>query len=396
VDAILTTSPWRELLLIALGAVACGLLVAAVRLGRDALRPRRSRLRRASGSGPAIVPPLPSAPDRSDALEEIDGIDSGTAQVLGDHGIFTYDQLAALSPGQLRFILMRYAAYRSTDPASWPFQARLLAGRRWSDFRRLTSVLNRGQVRLSDVPGVGECHCHVLEDGGIHTVADLQRASPGSVAGLFPAREREYIAGPAAEWIEEARRLHEGDEEALAGLAGLSWDGRRGGRARGFGAWEGTRGVREREAYDGGGWSRRRDRDERYDYRRGGSGGDVLGIPLALALLLLLLLLLFGIGGCVATMTTLSRVDSLMWTLRSDLVRQGGEGRDGRDGRDASSGGRPSDSTPGQCPPGPGPALCIPPTPPPPTPAPPPPSCPAPQPAPPCPDGEICECTGGD
>ncbi|MDB5671976.1 MAG: hypothetical protein JWO25_2935, partial [Alphaproteobacteria bacterium] len=187
-DYILTTSPWREMFWIALGAVALALLAVAVWLGRDALRPRRAF--RLGGAGAPVAPPLPVAPDRADALEEIDGIGARAAQVLREHGIFTYDQLAGLRPAQLRFILLRYEEYRFCEPATWPFQAQLLAARRWSDFRRLTSMLDRGVVRLRDVPEVGECHIHVLEEGGIHTVADLQRSTPEQVAMLFPSRER--------------------------------------------------------------------------------------------------------------------------------------------------------------------------------------------------------------
>ena len=260
-DAIFATSPWRELFWIGLGAVAFGLIAGALWLGRDALRPRRSARGEALSSTP-VVPPLPVAPDRTDPLEEIEGIGTRVAQVLREHGIFTYEQIAALRPAQLRFLLLRYEDFRFCEPSTWPFQARLLAARRWSDFRRLTSVLDGGVVRLRDVRGVGDCHYHVLEEGGIRTVAELQRSSTARIAMLFPGREREHIAEIAIGWIEEARRLHEGDEEALSELAGIEWDGRSGGVARGYGAFEGRRFDREAGEGHGGGW---RGRDERYE-----------------------------------------------------------------------------------------------------------------------------------
>lgn len=385
-DAILTISPWRELFWIAAGALAFGLLIAAVWLGRDALRPRRS-VRGTARPSPPIVPPLPTAPDRTDALEEIEGIGTRAAQVLREHGIFTYEQLAALRPAQLRFILLRYEDFRFCDPSTWPFQARLLGERRWSDFRRLTSVLDGGVVRLHDVRGLGDCHSHVLEEGGIRTVGELQRSSSEQIAMLFPGREREHIAEVAAGWIYEARRLHEGDEEALSELAGIEWDGRSSGAARGYGAYEGRRFHREAdEGYGGGWWSGRRggrrERDERYEsYRGRGVGADIVGIPLALVLLLLLLLLIFGIGGCVATMATLSRVNSLVATQRTDVTWHG-NGRDGRDGRDAATIGWAY-----PCPGGSASGGCVPA-------APPPRPCPEPQPAAPCDDdGTVCGCT---
>jgi len=253
VDSILTTSPWRELFWIAVGGVACGMLIVAVWLGRDALRPRR-RARAAGLSQRPVVPPLPSATDRTDKLEEIEGIGARSAQLLREHGIFTYEQLAALRPAQLRFILLRYEDFRLCDPSTWPFQARLLAERRWTDFRKLTSVLDGGVVRLQDVRGIGDCHCHVLEEGGIRTVAELQRSSSEQIAMLFPARERQHIAGVAAGWIDEARRLHEGDEEALSELAGIGWDGRSGGTARGYGAHEGQSFRRDSDGGHAVGW----------------------------------------------------------------------------------------------------------------------------------------------
>ena len=389
-DAIFTTSPWRELFWIALGAVALGLAIAAVWLGRDSLRPRR-RARGEALSGRPIVPPLPAAPDRADALEEIEGIGARAAQVLREHGIFTYGQLAALRPAQLRFILLRYEDFRLCNPSTWPFQARLLAARRWSDFRRLTSVLDGGVVRLQDVRGVGDCHYHVLEEGGIRTVAELQRSSSEQIAMLFPAREREHIAEVAAGWIGEARRLHEGDEDALSELAGIEWDGRSGGAARGYGAYEERRFHREaEEGYGGGWWSGRRggwrERDARYDSSRGrGFGADLIGILIALALLLLLLLLIFGIGGCVASVATLSRVDALIATQRGG---DGRVGRDGRDGRDAAAIG--ACSQPLACPGGGAPCGassggCVPPPPPPPR-------QPCTEPDPSCDDAAVCGC----
>jgi hypothetical protein len=208
VDCLLFLSPWRELFWFALGGLIISLLGLSVALGRQALwpAPRGARAAAAPPAGP-------------DEIELIEGIGPHIAALLRDHGIDTFAGIAALTPGQLRRILLKDPDCSLAEPSTWPFQARLLADGRYGDFNRLATALEGGVPRLENVDGIGEGYARRLRGGALETVADLQRARPSQIAAVFPEGDRARIEAMAPAWIDHARRLHDGDPETLSVFA---------------------------------------------------------------------------------------------------------------------------------------------------------------------------------
>jgi large subunit ribosomal protein L17 len=210
-DCLLLLSPWRELFWIAVGGLTFSLLGLSFALAREALWPPPRPARR-----PAALPAA-----GADELELIEGIGPEIAGLLRDHGIDTFEALAELRPGQLRFLLLKDPDFSLAQPSTWPFQARLLADGHYGDFARLNAALVAGVPRLENVDGIGDGYARRLREGGIETVAELQRSGPARIAAVFPPGDRERIAAMAPHWIDHARRLHEGDPATLSAFARL-------------------------------------------------------------------------------------------------------------------------------------------------------------------------------
>jgi predicted flap endonuclease-1-like 5' DNA nuclease len=88
--------------------------------------------------------PAPSKPVEPDDLEVIEGLGPRSAQVLGQAGIATYAQLAAMEPGAIHEVL-RTAGVRIAFPGTWPEQAGLAAAGNWDVLKELQSSLQGGR-----------------------------------------------------------------------------------------------------------------------------------------------------------------------------------------------------------------------------------------------------------
>lgn len=79
---------------------------------------------------PAIITPAgaveTTAPAEPDNLKQVVGIGPKIMQVLNDHGIFTFEQLASTEVTFLK-ALVEAQGWHMADPTSWPEQARWLA-----------------------------------------------------------------------------------------------------------------------------------------------------------------------------------------------------------------------------------------------------------------------------
>lgn len=86
------------------------------------------------------------APLERDDLKRIEGIGPKIAQLLADHGIRTFAQLAATSTDRLSSILEQAGPnYRLADPTSWPEQAGLAADGAWDELQALQDRLLGGR-----------------------------------------------------------------------------------------------------------------------------------------------------------------------------------------------------------------------------------------------------------
>jgi len=211
VDCLLLLSPWRELFWLAIGGIVFPLLCLAAALAREALSPPPR-----AASDPSAIPAA-----GHDEIELIEGIGPEIAALLRDHGIDTFEAIASLTAGQLRYLLLKDPDLSLAQPSTWPFQARLLADGRFGDFNRLATALEGGVPRLENIDGIGEGYARRLRAGGIETVAELQRSSAARIAGVFAEGDRDRIAAMAPRWIDHARRLHEGDPGTLSTFARL-------------------------------------------------------------------------------------------------------------------------------------------------------------------------------
>jgi predicted flap endonuclease-1-like 5' DNA nuclease len=84
----------------------------------------------------------PPAPDKKDDLTVIEGIGPKSAEALYKAGIFTFQQVASLTPDQLEEIVkVRGGVNLVNDAKSWPKQARLLADGKMKEFEEYTRYL---------------------------------------------------------------------------------------------------------------------------------------------------------------------------------------------------------------------------------------------------------------
>jgi hypothetical protein len=89
--------------------------------------------------------PQQPKPAPKDDLTIIEGIGEKIAELLNQHGIFTFAGLAAASEEQLRGILQEAGpAFRMADPHTWPQQAQLAADRDWVKLQAVNQRLTGG------------------------------------------------------------------------------------------------------------------------------------------------------------------------------------------------------------------------------------------------------------
>jgi predicted flap endonuclease-1-like 5' DNA nuclease len=97
----------------------------------------------AEAAAPAAPKPAaPPSPDKKDDLTVIEGIGPKSAEALYKAGIFTFHQVASLTPDQLEEIIrVRGGVNLVNDAKSWPKQARLLADGKIKEFEEYTRQL---------------------------------------------------------------------------------------------------------------------------------------------------------------------------------------------------------------------------------------------------------------
>jgi branched-chain amino acid transport system ATP-binding protein len=105
-------------------AAGCEEQLAAARSEAQALQEKVSQLE--ADLGLARAQAIPLTPPVPDPLEEIQGIGPVIAERLNQHGIYTFEQLAAQEPGSLS-ALLGDQIQRLADEESWIEQARQLA-----------------------------------------------------------------------------------------------------------------------------------------------------------------------------------------------------------------------------------------------------------------------------
>ncbi len=108
------------------------------------LEERYAALQEEKNKLPEFVAPV--AASQPDNLKKIEGIGPKLEELLNDHKIYTFSQLAETSSGELQKMLDTLGEqYRIHDPATWPEQAKLLAEGKYEEFDKLTLELKGGK-----------------------------------------------------------------------------------------------------------------------------------------------------------------------------------------------------------------------------------------------------------
>jgi DNA-directed RNA polymerase subunit beta' len=81
-----------------------------------------------------------------DDLESVEGIGPKIAQLLRQHGIATFVQLASASPAEISAILQRGGPdFRIANPGTWPEQAGYCVRNDWAGLKKLQDRLTAGR-----------------------------------------------------------------------------------------------------------------------------------------------------------------------------------------------------------------------------------------------------------
>lgn len=148
-----------------------------------------------------LLPIAPTAPRRDD-LTRVRGIGPRYAALLADHGIATYDDLAAADPEQLRAIVNPGPMQR-INFTSWTAQAAAFA---------VTRDTVAGDD-LTKMEGIGPAYAKRLNDRGITTFAQLAETDEATLADVISAPAWRRIN--YASWTAQARLAAAGDEAGL-------------------------------------------------------------------------------------------------------------------------------------------------------------------------------------
>lgn len=105
----------------------------------------RRKPKAASETKAQVVREEPAHPVKPDDLAIVEGIGPKIKQILAQHGISTFTQLAAANVDDLKKILTE-AGLNMTDPTTWPEQARLVAVGDMQGLEKLKDSLKGGRI----------------------------------------------------------------------------------------------------------------------------------------------------------------------------------------------------------------------------------------------------------
>lgn len=128
-----------------------------------------------SGAGHAAHVQRYAVDIRPDNLQLIEGIGSKIETALHNAGVFTFHQLAAMSPAEVQRILREQNVKAVAPIATFPTQAYLAAKGDANELREFQSRIENGYVHdfLVQIEGIGAKIQDVLYEYGIRTFVDL-------------------------------------------------------------------------------------------------------------------------------------------------------------------------------------------------------------------------------
>jgi DNA-directed RNA polymerase subunit beta' len=150
----------------------------------------------AGGSGLAAEGGSPAGPATADDLTLIEGIGPKTSELLNQHGISSFNELANSRPDQIRDILTAAGGlYARQDPTTWAQQAAMAEAGQWDELKAWQDELQGGVMMgavaagpkddLTRIEGVGPKIEEHLNNAGIHTYQELANASPDQIRTIL-------------------------------------------------------------------------------------------------------------------------------------------------------------------------------------------------------------------
>ncbi|MCL4295638.1 MAG: DUF4332 domain-containing protein [Anaerolineae bacterium] len=152
-----------------------------------------------------------------DPLEDIVGIGENYARRLNRAGIYTFAQLASLSPERIEQIA-EVEEPQMIDARSWVAQARGFAFKKTQTTRALGSrAVPQDEDPLVDIDGIGPVYAERLKRAGIVSFWQLASMTPEQVREIIGPEEWQKI--DAASWIAQARAMASPDKlEDITGI----------------------------------------------------------------------------------------------------------------------------------------------------------------------------------
>lgn len=163
----------------------------------------------AAAAAAAAEPPKPP----SDDLTIIEGIGPKIEELLNQHGIRTFQELADTSVPDLEAILRGAGSrFQTANPETWPRQARLAANKDWPRLDALKAELVGGVRRaaaepqddLAVIEGIGPKIAEILYQNGIKTYGQLARIEPARLRLILDEAGPAYRVADPTSWPEQA------------------------------------------------------------------------------------------------------------------------------------------------------------------------------------------------
>ena len=177
-----------------------------------------------AAAAPAVAEPVVEEPAASsDDLTKIEGIGPKIAEALGNAGVNSFTEMAAMSSQAIKDILTNSdGTFGNHDSTTWPQQAGMAAEGKWDELKAWQDELDGGKVvasaepdDLTKIEGIGPKVAELLNAAGIATFQQLSAASPESIKEILASAGGMMATMDPTTWPEQAKLAAAGDWEKL-------------------------------------------------------------------------------------------------------------------------------------------------------------------------------------
>ncbi len=176
---------------------------------------------------------------KPDNLQIVEGIGPKMNEILNDHGVSTWAELASKSNDDIRAILDSVNAkrYRIIDCSSWPSQARLAVNGQWDNLISLQKNLDSGRAAgatgetdskvekllikmgvlkrwkqddLTAVEGIGPKISQLLQNEGITSWRQLANTEVSKIQSILDIAGKRYKLADPGSWPKQAEMAADG------------------------------------------------------------------------------------------------------------------------------------------------------------------------------------------